>query len=61
MRLHTRLTELFPRWLHSSPPWFTPRPIPSDPTARKAAIRKTAQLAADQEWEAEGGSIRGKT
>ena len=53
----TRLTELYSRWLHSSREMFTYR-MPQPPVSVLAA--KAEQVAANEEWEGEGGSTKGK-
>ena len=43
---------LYARWVSTTWPILTGRPNPSSP------IPQAAQVAADQEWEDEGGSIK---
>jgi hypothetical protein len=44
--------ELYARWKRASWPLLTGRPGPS------SEIPKPAQVAADQQWEGEGGSVK---
>ena len=59
--LQTRLASLFPRWLKGGSEVFnygTP-PMTSDKlSSDKQSSRNSAQSAAKQEWENEGGSVK---
>lgn len=57
MRSRTRLTELFPRWLHQSFPTYD-YGTPPRPASRFSGSRIAAQAAAYQAWESEGGSVK---
>lgn len=53
----TRLSALYPRWLHSASKLFTYRTPPRPASMLNA---KAEQKAANEEWEDEGGSTKGK-
>jgi len=50
--LHASFPEAYARWKKYSRPLLAGSPGPS------SEIPKPAQVAADQEWEAEGGSVK---
>ena len=52
--LSSKLPELLGRWRKASWPLLTgrPEPLPTEP------VRKAEQVAANQEWEDEGGAVK---